>query len=109
MSLDSTLNFPDFNFAMQSNGKYGVYEFDEFRLDADKLMLYRGEVEITMPPKVVKTLVVLVESGGTILSKEELIDRVWSDAFVDESNLSQHLHRLRKALGDRADGRPYIE
>lgn len=94
---------------MENGSKNGTYEFDRFRLDADKLMLYRDEAEIAVPPKVVKTLLVLVENSGAILSKEELFDRVWSDSFVEESNLSQHLHRLRRILGNRPDGGPYIE
>ncbi len=96
MSLDLSLNFPDFKIGMEIGSKTGVYEFDRFRLDAGKLMLYLDTVEISMPPKMVKTLAVLVESSGTILSKDELIERVWSDAIVDESNLSQHLYHLRQ-------------
>ena len=109
MSLDLSLNYPDFNFAMGNGGRNGIYEFDRFRLDAEKLMLYCDGVEVSLPPKMVKTLTVLVENRGTILSKDELIDGVWADAFVDESNLSQHLHHLRKILGAQPDGRPYIE
>lgn len=109
MSLDLSLNFPDINFGMEKGGKNGVYEFDRFRLDPEKLMLYRDGVEVSMPPKMVKTLLVLVEDRGTIISKDDLIDRVWPDAIVDESNLSQHLYHLRKTLGVRPTGRPYIE
>jgi Tol biopolymer transport system component/DNA-binding winged helix-turn-helix (wHTH) protein len=109
MSLDLSLNFPDFNIGMENGNKTGIYEFDCFCLDAGKLMLYRDRVEISMPPKMVKTLAVLIDSPGTILSKDELIERIWSDTIVDESNLSQHLHHLRKVLGQRSDGRPYIE
>src|SRR5436190_7895704 len=109
MSLDLSLNFPDFKIGMENGSKGGIYEFDRFRLDAEKLMLYRDESEVTMPPKMVKTLAVLVENRGTILSKDELIDRVWTDTIVDESNLSQHLYHLRKILGTQPGGRPYIE
>ena len=94
---------------MEKGGKNGIYEFDRFRLDAEKLMLYRDGVEVAMPPKMVKTLLVLVEDRGTIISKDELIDRVWSDSIVDESNLSQHLYHLRKTLGVLPTGHPYIE
>ncbi|HVF30405.1 MAG TPA: winged helix-turn-helix domain-containing protein, partial [Pyrinomonadaceae bacterium] len=80
-----------------------------FRLDVEKLMLYRDGVEVSMPPKMVKTLVVLVENGGEIISKDNLLEQVWSDTIVDESNLSQHLYHLRKVLGELPDGRPYIE
>ena len=87
-----------------------VYEFDDFRLDAAKLMLYRAGQEIPLPPKVLKTLLALIESGGEILSKDELMNRVWGDTTVEESNLSQHIYLLRKTLGAaRSDGRPFIE
>ena len=109
MSLDLSLNFPYFEIEMVAGGKNGIYVFDEFRLDAGNLMLYRGEAEILLPPKVVKTLAVLVENHGTILSKEALIERVWSDSVVEEQNLSQHLFHLRKTLGMRPDGGTYIE
>ena len=109
MSLDLSLNYPNFKLGMDKTGDNAVYEFDRFRLDAAKLMLYRGDVEVTMPPKMVRTLVVLVESRGTIISKDELLERVWSDTIVDESNLFQHLYHLRKVLGELPGGRPYIE
>ncbi len=89
--------------------KNGFLRFDRFKLDAEKLMLYRDEAEIALPPKVVKTLAVLIENRGSILSKDELIEQVWSDSIVEESNLSQNLYLLRKSLGKRPDGGTYIE
>ena len=109
MSLDLSLNYPDFRIGMHKTGNNAVYEFDRFRLDVEKLMLYRDGVEVSMPPKMVKTLAVLVESHGEIMSKDDLLEQVWSDTVVDESNLSQHLYHLRKVLGELPDGRPYIE
>ncbi|HVF30869.1 MAG TPA: winged helix-turn-helix domain-containing protein [Pyrinomonadaceae bacterium] len=94
---------------MADSSKSGVFAFDQFRLDGDNLMLYRDGVEVPIPPKVAKTLAVLVESAGTIISKEEVIDRVWDDSIVEESNLTQYLYLLRKVLGNMPDGRPYIE
>ena len=86
-----------------------MYSFDRFKLDAEKLMLYRDEVEVTLAPKIVKTLAVLIENRGSILSKDELIDKVWDDSIVEESNLSQNLYILRKTLGTKPDGGQYIE
>lgn len=85
------------------------FTFDRFRLDAEKLMLYCDGTEVAIAPKVVKTLVVLVENAGAIITKEDLIRSVWDDSIVEESNLSQYLYILRKALGKTADGKPYIE
>ncbi|MEQ1762233.1 MAG: transcriptional regulator [Pyrinomonadaceae bacterium] len=94
---------------MANSTEHSVYVFDEFRLDRDRLMLYRGETEVTLPPKAVETLAILVENRGEIVSKDDLIESVWKDAFVEDSNLSHYLYLLRKALGARADGKPYIE
>lgn len=109
MSLNLSLNFLEFKIEMAKAAKHGVYEFDEFRLDAAKLMLYRDRREIPLPPKVVETLLVLVEKRGEIVSKNDLMNEIWADSIVEESNLSQCLYRLRKILGLKADGAPYIE
>ena len=109
MSLDLTSDFLQFEIAMPASSKNGMYSFDRFKLDAEKLMLYRDEIEVTLPPKIVKTLTVLIEHRGEILSKDELIEKVWDDSIVEESNLSQNLYVLRKALGTKPDGGPYIE
>lgn len=109
MSLDFSLNLPEFKIEMDNGSKGSIYAFDDFRLDAENLMLYRGDEEISMQPKVVKTLAVLIENRGSIISKDELIEQVWSDSVVEESNLFQYLYRLRRTLGNCPDGRPYIE
>lgn len=85
------------------------YEFGEFRLDADHLMLYRGDEEISLPPKAIETLLVLIERSGEIVRKDELLCAVWPDTFVEESNLFRYLHVLRKALGNQKNGSPFIE
>lgn len=85
------------------------FTFDRFRLDGEKLMLYRDGAEVAIAPKVVKTLAVLIENAGTIIAKDDLISSVWGDSIVEESNLSQYLYLLRKTLGQMPDGRPYIE
>ena len=109
MSLELTSIFPQFSLAMHNVNGHSNYEFGEFVLDVEKLMLYRGEAEVPLPPKVVKTLSVLVQNRGEILSKDELMERVWEDSIVEESNLSQYLYLLRKTVGNKRDGTPYIE
>lgn len=109
MSLNLESNFLQFEIGMENGNKHSIYGFDRFRLDVDRLMLYDGEREVQLPPKCVNTLAVLVENAGEIISKDELIDAVWRDTIVEESNLSQYLYLLRKTLGDTPDGKPYIE
>lgn len=94
---------------MDNGSKHTIYGFDRFRLDVDILMLYDGETAVQLPPKCVNTLAVLVGRAGEVISKDDLIDAVWKDSIVEESNLSQYLYLLRKTLGNRQDGQPYIE
>ena len=76
-----------------------VYAFGSFRLDPATRVLTRDGVPVPLFPKVLDTLIVLVESGGEVVSKEELMARVWPDTFVQESNLTQNIFLLRKLLG----------
>jgi DNA-binding winged helix-turn-helix (wHTH) protein len=73
---------------MNNGSKHSIYGFDRFRLDVDKLMLYDRESAVHLPPKCVSTLAVFVENAGEIISKDDLIDAVWQDSIVEESNLS---------------------
>src|SRR5262245_47504466 len=65
------------------------YEFGAFRLDAIERVLWRGEEMIVLPPKVFDTLWILVKEEGRVVSKSELMEAIWANAFVEESNLSQ--------------------
>lgn len=86
-----------------------TYEFEGFRLDAAHSMLYRHGEEVSLPPKAVRTLLALVEHRGRIVGKDQLMNTIWPDAAVEETNLALYLHLLRKELGDRQDGKPFIE
>jgi DNA-binding winged helix-turn-helix (wHTH) protein/TolB-like protein/Tfp pilus assembly protein PilF len=76
-----------------------LYEFGSFRLDVCEHRLLRHQEVIPLSPKVFETLVVLVEHGGHILEKDELMKSLWPDSFVEESSLTQNISLLRKALG----------
>jgi len=79
-----------------------VYEFEEFRLDAKSHRLFRRETGELVPltPKAVEVLLFLVRHAGRVLSKDELLEAVWENSFVEESNLSQTIFVLRKTLGE---------
>lgn len=109
MSLNLELLYPDFNLTMDKSSNNNIYDFENFRLDGAHKMLYRDGEEISLAPKAVETLLILVERRGEILSKDELMDAIWTDAVVEESNLAKYLHVLRKTLGTRPDGVPLIE
>src|SRR5213078_1571642 len=76
------------------------YEFGPFRLDAEQRLLFRDGRPVPLAPKVAETLLVLVESGGSLVTKDKLMRRLWPDTFVEESNLTQNIFTLRKALNE---------
>ena len=85
------------------------FAFGPFRLDSTNRRLLRDQKSISLPPKAFDTLVYLVENSGRLVSREELIQNVWPDSVVEDANLTVNISLLRKALGNRPDGRPYIE
>jgi Tol biopolymer transport system component/DNA-binding winged helix-turn-helix (wHTH) protein len=97
------------NFTTPNPNKNCIYEFADFRLDAAHLMLYKNGTTVSLKPKVVETLVALVERRGEVISKDELMHRLWPDSVVEEANLSQNIYLLRKTLGSCSDGQPVIE
>ncbi len=86
-----------------------IFQFGPFRLNPAERLLLRDQAQVRMPPKAFDALLVLVENRGHLLEKDELLRKVWPDTFVEESNLSQHISLLRKALQDGEDGLRYIE
>lgn len=86
-----------------------VYEFGPFRLDDAERTLSRDGQGVALPPKLFETLSALVARGGHVVSKDELIKKVWPDSFVEESSLSQNISLLRKALGESGQPAKYIE
>jgi DNA-binding winged helix-turn-helix (wHTH) protein/tetratricopeptide (TPR) repeat protein/TolB-like protein len=109
MSLGLTLKEPQINLGTVKSPDHLIYEFHNFRLDAVHLMLYKGDEEVALTPKQVETLLALVEKNGEIVSKDVLMERLWGDTVVEEANLVQNIHFLRKELGNAPDGRPMIE
>lgn len=86
-----------------------VYQFGPFRLDTAEALLLRGDETVPLTRKAFETLLVLVQSSGRTVSKEELLKSVWPDTHVEESTLAQNIFTLRKVLGQPPDGRAYIE
>jgi pimeloyl-ACP methyl ester carboxylesterase/DNA-binding winged helix-turn-helix (wHTH) protein len=86
-----------------------VYGFGSYSLDAEERVLLRDGQPVILPPKDLETLLVLVERAGHLVEKEELLAKVWPGVFIEEGNLARHIFNLRQVLGDREDGRMYIE
>ena len=77
-------------------------------MDPDRRVLSRENQPVPLTPKAFETLLALVRRSREMVSKEELLKEVWPDSFVEESNLSQNIFLLRRALGDTPESRQYI-
>lgn len=86
-----------------------VYKFENYRLVVHKRLLWRDEEIVPLTRKTVETLIVLIENRGLIVDKENLMERVWADSFVEENNLNQCISALRKAFTDDLRSPRFIE
>jgi DNA-binding winged helix-turn-helix (wHTH) protein/TolB-like protein len=84
------------------------YEFGPFALDTIQHALLKQGTIVPLTPKTYDTLLILVQNCGRMLSKEELMQALWPDSFVEESNLTQQVSMIRKALGESANEPRYI-
>src|SRR5688572_21358618 len=84
-------------------------EFGPFRFDHAERVLTRDGEEIRLPPRVVGLLQFLLERQGKVVSKQALIDGVWSGTAVTETSLTEAISILRQALGDDAQDPRYLE
>ena len=84
------------------------YEFGPFRVDPHRQLLLRSGEPVPLTSKAFETLLVLVQHSEKLVSKDELMKQLWPDTFVEESNLTQHISMLRKALGESPQDRRYV-
>jgi predicted ATPase/DNA-binding winged helix-turn-helix (wHTH) protein len=82
--------------------------FGAFRLLPTQRLLLEGDRPVHVGSRARDILIALLERPGQLLSKQELLDRVWPDTFVEEGNLKVHVAALRRALGDGQAGKRYI-
>src|SRR5438034_9269903 len=75
------------------------YEFGPFRIDTLNRRLLRDSEVVPLKAKAVDTLLLLIENRGDVVEKDELMQRLWPDSFVEDANLTQNIYTLRKALG----------
>jgi Tol biopolymer transport system component/DNA-binding winged helix-turn-helix (wHTH) protein len=76
------------------------YEFGRFRIDSTNRLLMKDGELVPLKPKVVETLLALIESHGQVLNKRDLMDRVWPNISVTAGNLTTNINLLRQAIGD---------
>ncbi len=86
-----------------------LYAFGPFVLDPGQRLLWRDQQPVSLAPKVVDTLLLLVSRAGRLVEKQELMDLLWHDSFVEEGSLTKNISVLRQTLGNGEGGREYIE
>src|ERR1700681_2991507 len=79
------------------------YHFGEFVLDPGRRTLSRADSPVSLTPKAFDVLLFLAQNPNRLVTKEELLQAVWGDTFVEEGNLTQYISHLRKALDDNAE------
>jgi DNA-binding winged helix-turn-helix (wHTH) protein len=80
-----------------------LYRFGQFVLDPAMRTLSRADSPVFLNPRAMDVLIFLAQNPNRLVTKEELLDAVWRDAFVEEGNLTQSISHLRKALGDNSE------
>jgi DNA-binding winged helix-turn-helix (wHTH) protein/TolB-like protein/Tfp pilus assembly protein PilF len=87
-----------------------VYEFGPFQLNASEGLLLGADGNVVpLMPKIFDTLLALVEQAGHVVNKNDLMQQLWPDAFVEESSLTQNISLLRRALAENDGQQQYIE
>jgi DNA-binding winged helix-turn-helix (wHTH) protein len=82
--------------------------FGPFRLLPTQFLLLEGDKPVPLGSRALEILTVLLERPGEVVSKQELMARVWPNLFVEPANLTVHISALRRALGDGRDGNRFI-
>src|SRR6266849_4689718 len=82
----------------------GEYRFGAFRLDASIPALYRGAEFIALTPKAAEMLLLLVQEAGRVVTREQMMERVWPGVIVEEGVIANNISALRKILDGEFDG-----
>lgn len=85
-----------------------VYQFDTFRVDVRRRLLFKESKPLAIRPKVFKTLLLLIQHAGDRVTKEQLLSEVWPDTSVTEDGLTRNISELRKTLGEDPKHHKYI-
>src|SRR5450432_2137007 len=80
-----------------------LYRFGQFALDSRKRTVSRADSPVSLTPKAFDVLLFLAQNPNRLVTKDELLQAVWGDTFVEEGNLTQYISHLRKALGDNSE------
>jgi len=84
------------------------YEFESFQVDVRRRLLFYEGRPVRVTPKAFDILLGLVQSGGRVISKHELMTSIWPNCFVEAANLAQNIFLLRRILGERKNEHKFI-
>jgi DNA-binding winged helix-turn-helix (wHTH) protein len=82
--------------------------FGQFRLLSTQFLLLEGDKPVHLGSRALEILIVLLERPGELVTKHELMARVWPNIFVEPANLTVHISALRRILRDGRDGNRFI-
>ncbi|HUF03726.1 MAG TPA: tetratricopeptide repeat protein [Aridibacter sp.] len=85
------------------------YDFGSFRLDVSNRLLLKDGEHVPITQKSFETLCFLISNRHRMLKKQEILDEVWSESFVEEANLAQHIYMVRKVLRNNGGSSEFIE
>lgn len=98
---ESVENVTNSSEAAMNAAEIHSFSFAEFTLDVQRRRLMRGGASVPLNAKAFDVLVYLARNAGRVVTKDELLDSVWKDQFVEESNLTVQVSAIRKALADQ--------
>ena len=84
------------------------YRFKSFTLKPLERQLFDGDRQVTLTPKAFDVLTLLIANAGHLVTKEELMETIWAESFVEEANLTRLVHTVRKTLGEDENGNKFI-
>src|ERR1700684_333092 len=85
-----------------------IFQFGEFQLNVSARSLRREKTVVTLNSRAFDVLLYFVQNPGKVLTREELLKKVWAEAFVDENSLAQSISALRRALDEKPGDNSYI-
>src|SRR5262249_58127665 len=92
-----------------TEGQEFLYEFGPYTLNGRERVLLRDGKPVSLAPKALDTLMVLLRNSGHLVEKEQLMSEVWPATYVEEANLTQNISILRKVLSGGGKSSSYIE
>src|SRR5262245_19585932 len=108
MSLE---NFPDLLLNISDTDmnpkEIPSYRFKSFTLKPVERQLFDDDQPVPLTPKAFDILTLLIEHAGHLVTKEELLETIWAESFVEEANLARLVHTIRKTLGEDENGNKF--